>query len=410
MALISYVNQNLTQATAFDTAMTSGDDLFVSSNSTLVMTAVGNAFQPFVDDVDYFIYGEVYGGWDSYADKVRITIGENGSITDPIGFMQMNHAHIWNHGTLTSNSNMVISKYDDPVNDPAWLNDLIIFNTGNIIGNSNDIYADLGTIVSSGERTEIINHGLISGFEKAIRVIENATGDGEAEIRNYGTIDGDIDLDTTTVDMVITHGSIFGDVTLGGGNDIYRAFGDGFTSGTVYGEGGNDELKGAGTDDTLDGGGGLDTLRGKGGDDDLNGGSGRDVIYGNGGNDLINGGNQADILSGGRGDDVINGGSGSDVITGGLGDDVLTGNGQADIFVMNFRAGNDTITDFDDGNDLIDITAFGLSSGDFATDVAPGLATQGSGVSLDLSVLGGSGVLLIEFTALADISAADFIF
>lgn len=53
----------------------------------------------------------------------------------------------------------------------------------------------------------------------------------------------------------------------------------------------------------------------------------------------------------------INGSTGDDVIGGWAGDDVLTGNGGADIFEFDSASdfGDDTVTDFTDGTDLIDL-------------------------------------------------------
>ncbi|MCP5072095.1 MAG: calcium-binding protein, partial [Rhodobacteraceae bacterium] len=357
MTIISYLNQQIAQATAFDVGITSGDTLIVSSNSTLIAT-VGNAFGPFVDNVDYFIYGEVFGGWDSYADKVRITIGETGSFTETNGFMQMNHGYIVNHGTLTSNSNLVISKYDDPFNDPLWTNDLTIFNTGNIIGNSNDIYADRGTIESSGERTEIINHGLISGFEKAIRVTENNASDGEAHIENYGVIHGDIDIQTSTADKVINGGSIYGNVELGDGDDTYDGRG-GSLNGTVNGGAGDDtyiidDATIALSEDAAEGNDTVHstvgwtlgdnfenlTLIGSG-DVDGYGNGESNTITGNQGDNVLNGLGSADTLYGGAGDDKVNGGNGIDNLFGGVGDDRLRG--QKGFDVLKAEEGNDAL-------------------------------------------------------------------
>jgi Ca2+-binding RTX toxin-like protein len=71
-------------------------------------------------------------------------------------------------------------------------------------------------------------------------------------------------------------------------------------------------------------------------------------IRGNGGNDTIIGGDDGDTIDGGDGDDIINGGFGDDDLTGGVG---------ADIFVFELGSGDDTITDFEDGIDLFDISA-----------------------------------------------------
>ena len=138
----------------------------------------------------------------------------------------------------------------------------------------------------------------------------------------------------------------------GGGND------------NIKGGGGDDRLRGNGGDDTLKGGGGDDNIKGGGGDDNIKGGGGSDNIKGNGGSDVIKagggadtvkGGGGADVINGGGGDDVLQGGGGNDTITGKGGDDTLKGNGGADVFQFRASDRNDTILDFRQGQDLIEI-------------------------------------------------------
>ena len=86
--------------------------------------------------------------------------------------------------------------------------------------------------------------------------------------------------------------------------------------------------------------GGKDTI--KGSNDKTHG----DVLYGFGGNDGI---------SGGRGDDTLAGGAGKDKLTGGVGADTFTFLTIDDSGKK--LAGADLITDLDDANDHIDLTA-----------------------------------------------------
>ncbi|MCA0870599.1 hypothetical protein LCL97_07180 [Seohaeicola saemankumensis] len=380
----------------------------MSANSTLVHTGAGSMWSFGFDNVSYQINGEIFGSWDSYANNVRLTVGTTGVINET-SFMQMNQLYLHNHGTIQSLTNMAISKYDDA--QAGWSNDLIVYNTGNILGGPNNIYADRGVIDSSGDRNEIVNFGFIGGSDLAIRTYDNVTNDGETYIENHGTIGGAIQVGTTTADWVINSGDIFGDVSLGGGNDTYRAIDDGSVDGTISGEDGDDTLKGGSGDDDFDGGKGKDTLIGRGGDDTMNGGGQNDTMRGGAGDDTMNGDGGNDSMDGGSGDDTMNGGAGKDVMTGGSGDDVMTGGSGADDFVILRDNGNDWITDFADGIDEIDISAYGILAADFAAVVAPGLSETASGSTLlDLSVLGGSGTVLIEGVALTNITAADFIF
>jgi Ca2+-binding RTX toxin-like protein/subtilisin-like proprotein convertase family protein len=93
------------------------------------------------------------------------------------------------------------------------------------------------------------------------------------------------------------------------------------------------------------------------------------------GNDRFNGGIGADNISGSDGNDIIAGGNGSDRLSGDVGEDTLTGDAGNDRFVLaptrdsstsvssrtSFdRTPTDIITDFTDGQDLIELTG-GLS-------------------------------------------------
>ena len=75
------------------------------------------------------------------------------------------------------------------------------------------------------------------------------------------------------------------------------------------------------------------------------------------------------------------------------GDDTLEGGAGADTFVFDPEdgSGNDTITDFTQGEDLIDLSAFSTISG--FSDLT--FTSDDEGVTLDLTALGGGNELLI---------------
>ena len=97
-----------------------------------------------------------------------------------------------------------------------------------------------------------------------------------------------------------------------------------------------------------------DVLAGDRRDNVIDGGAGNDTLYGGpGGGD--------DRLDGGPGNDRLYGGQGRDRLAGAAGDDRLVGGPGADVFVVGPGEGQDTVTDFTDGEDRIDLTAFGLA-------------------------------------------------
>jgi Ca2+-binding RTX toxin-like protein len=183
--------------------------------------------------------------------------------------------------------------------------------------------------------------------------------------------------------------------------------------------------------DIIDGGAGNDTISGGLGTDVLVGGSGTDTIVGGDGNDTISGGDQADVLLGNAGDDVIgggmgadtiDGGDGNDAITGGQGNDILTGGNGADTFTFSAPSGFgvDTITDFLQGSDVVQISASGfggsLHPGSAATVVNASDHNSASGSAAEFifqtadktlwwDANGGSGTDAVEFAVLSGVAA-----
>jgi Ca2+-binding RTX toxin-like protein len=90
--------------------------------------------------------------------------------------------------------------------------------------------------------------------------------------------------------------------------------------------------------------------------------SGPENIDGTVGRDTLSGNSNSNTISGNKGADLINGEDGNDVLIGGTGNDMLTGGLGEDIFVFEdadkFR-GTDTITDYVDGVDTLQLSGFG---------------------------------------------------
>ena len=151
-------------------------------------------------------------------------------------------------------------------------------------------------------------------------------------------------------------------------------------------------------------------MHGNWGDDTLEGSGGNEFLYGWQGDDTLRGGAGNDFIIGGQGDDTIVGGAGNDTLYGdGLrGDDTYydgtpTGETDKDTFVYAPGGGKDTIEDFNNGEDVIDLQAFTGISG-FSDIVA---RQYGSEVVIDFS--GGNWIRLSNFD-LDDLDARDFVF
>ena len=209
-----------------------------------------------------------------------------------------------------------------------------------------------------------------------------------------------------------------------------------------------DKLAGAGGDDRLFGGDGGDILRGDEGADQLDGGAGidvadyttsdagvsitlgrsasggdaegdvltnienvtgsahRDRIIGDENDNLISGGAERDKLAGADGDDRLFGGDGGDILRGDRGADQLTGGTGRDSFVFTKGGGADLVTDFEAGNDRLDVRAFDFD--DF--DAIEGSVRQnGTDVVIELDAAAGDQVTLLG-VQVSDLQEADFIF
>ena len=130
-----------------------------------------------------------------------------------------------------------------------------ITNTGLIRSASYGLEAELQT---AGQVVVVTNDGTIAGGTASIFVL-----DGGLLLINHGNLRGAVDLNGNgEKDQIINTGHIFGMVTLGDGNDIFRGVNAG-TSGKVFGEDGNDGLSGGSRADILNGGHGKDTLTGR---------------------------------------------------------------------------------------------------------------------------------------------------
>ncbi len=179
--------------------------------------------------------------------------------------------------------------------------------------------------------------------------------------------------------------------------DVYNSietFYGSFRADTLIGSAAGDRLHGHNGADDIFGNDGADMLFGGGGADDIDGGAANDRIYGGSGNDGILGGNGNDRIYGENGEDTIEGGTGNDVMSGGL---------NIDTFVFNANDGRDSITDWQDGVDVIQF----LSGADDFSDIK--VVSSRAGASTIISYDGGK-IVLRGYSDSASITADDFLF
>ena len=230
----------------------------------------------------------------------------------------------------------------------------------------------------------------ITGFANGVDHIDLSAF---PEIRSFDDLTVTSDTTGVTIDLS-DHGG--GTIFLQGFSVDDLDGEDFIFTGWEYGTGSNDRLLGDATAENIDALGGDDTVFGGGGDDSIRGGEGRDSLLGDAGNDWVVGGADNDTLYGGAGADALNGG---------LGDDTLTGGADADTFYFNGAFGTDTITDFTDGEDTIDLTAMTDITG--FGDLT--ISADGTDAVIDLTSQGG-GTIRLESFDVNDLDADDFNF
>ena len=175
----------------------------------------------------------------------------------------------------------------------------------------------------------------------------------------------------------------------------------------AWGTAGDDLMGGSSGTDDFYGAAGNDTISGYDGDDILGGGEGNDYILGGPGDDILSGDTDSDYLDGGPGSDRI---VGSERGVTNSPNDTLRGDTGCDVFEFDRESGVDTILDFEDNCDMIDVSAYDasfarLGSIDITVD-APDIIIQ---VNAKRGGFEGSTIILAGVAGSAVIDDNDFI-
>jgi len=259
--------------------------------------------------------------------------------------------------------------------------------TGTHIGNvrldaGSDVVVNGGTLQGDinfdSDNATLTNSGDIYGVV-FMQTTSTNVFNGNAIVNNFGSVYGTLNLTAADKGLVTNYGLVDGNILLGGAVG-YTAGEDGIVTGNISGGSGGAVISGSRFADRAFGNAGDDRLEGKGGNDELNGGADNDVIVG---------------------------GAGFDLLTGGTG---------ADVFVFDQAVDGDTITDFNSGEDLLDISqlmrmadsltlvqeAVGPKGGDIITDVTTGV-TNGASSRLIVTAAEQGGDTLLTITNLAPV-------
>lgn len=274
-----------------------------------------------------------------------------------------------------------------------------IRNEGMITGDKNAI----STFLTAGDRLKIVNTGTIDSSEYGI-MLSNQDG-ARTVLVNHGTIDAtfwSIQANfTNAVEIIRNRGDIPSQVWLGDGNDIF----DGRGGRAFYVDGGEgDDLYVV--DEPLiklgeQTNAGTDTVKSS---ITWTLGANFENLVLTGKNSIAGTGSElANRITGNAGQNTLFGMGGTDIIDGGAGNDILHGGSAADTFIFTTGTGSDTIADFQDGIDLIDITGI-KKINDFA-QIAEAMTQVGADVVIDL---GGKDSLTVQNVTIDKLTAIDF--
>jgi Ca2+-binding RTX toxin-like protein len=309
-------------------------------------------------------------------DGLNTTINNKGNIdATAYGIYVDNAAHVTNSGRIDGFFGVGIGhdSSQTPTNINSTFENVVINRKGG------EIWGGQAGVAFNGDgKHTLVNDGFVTGATTAV-----ANFDGNLRITNTGRIDGDILFGDNSDTLDTRHGEIHGIVHGGGGNDTFWIASKSIHLSEVA-AGGYDTVKSSVSYNLADN---LDklVLLGKA---DLNG-------KGNAINNLIEGNAGDNKLSAGDGADHLGGGKGTDSLTGGIG---------SDTFIFHKGDGVDTVTDFDNAADSIDLSGFsGVSS--FA-ELSSHITAHGNDVWITL----GSDKLILHDAKLSDMDVADFNF
>lgn len=381
--------------------------------------------------------------------QATLSLGSVASLIENSGFIVANGGRtIFSNGAVELyNSGLLASYASAGVAFEGAHEGNELFNSGRIIGD---------VLFTAGSNSFAMDAGSVDGD-----ITSTATSGADTFQISGGTIRGYVDLSGGN-DTLILRGGIVGDgdsdgfITGGAGDDTYRVSArvgslveadDGgtdtvrasisFTLGAFF-----DNLSLTGDDDLSGYGNGLaNTITGNAGDNVLKGRGGADTVHGGAGADILDGGADTDLatyaassagvtvsLATGRGKggdadgdrllsienltgsdvaDVLTGSKNANVLAGLDGDDKLRGGKGDDLFQFANGGGRDTVLDFQQGRDLLQLSGWGSVDAVFA-DLKPLMRQRGKDVIIDLDSLEAGDAIVLKNTQLREMSAADF--
>ncbi len=299
------------------------------------------------------------------ASDTSVAIGKSGRVTSGYGIEATSDATNFsavNLGRIQGFSGMVINGAADATVSNAGkilATDSAIWSLsdGATAANSGFLFGYFGFRVS-GENTHVVNGktGIIQAaegisFDSANQSSNSGINRGLIDATSYSLIDG---LGNLTFKNT---GKMNGEISLGAGDDIFNTS-KGIFNGSLYGGQGNDVfiLKSTKTTVLENAGQGDDTIKIA-----VNYTLGDNIenlsLLGDK-NRIATGNELANTLTGNKANNTLYGQLGNDSLNGRGGNDLLAGGMGFDVFVFEKGGDKDRVTDFVDGEDLIEISGF----------------------------------------------------
>ena len=345
----------------------------------------------------------------SFADDTTVRITADGSVRGVDGVtVTGNNARIVNDGHVAgAGAGLVVGGTAGSITNNGTVTGLMYgitlvdFNAESFtIRNNGTVAAETGMFLAGMDVTVELGAGsVIRGG--AFGIAASTTLGASIDVTNAGRI---LVAGGTAIngvdggdDRIVNSGRIVGDVTLRGGNDTFIDRG-GSVAGRVDGGRGDDSyvLK-SGLDVFEGANGGYDTVKAAV-SYSLQGRGEIEALRLTGKKNIEAIGNALDnVLTGNKGDNRIDGSAGDDMLTGGKG---------RDVFVFAALNGTDTIADFEQGRDRIEIEGFDVFNRFKDLDIRQ----EGRDVVIDFSAERAGDMLVIENARVKDFDKGDFIF
>ena len=360
-----------------------------------------------------------FAGIRSDGDDMSFLIGKSGSV---LGYQGMeltgDDNSLLNNGTVTgSNGDGVnftglhtkIVNNGEIFSNVAGGSAIGAYGMNSTITNTGRLQGSYGVTVTDANVTIRLEAGSVVRGTTAAIFSESTEPSERIKIFNDGMISttkNGYAIETQDAkEIIVNHGTIKGQIYLGSGNDVFDNRGGILDHGVRGGAGDDTLIVNNAKHRLIENGGseGYDTVKSTV-SYVLSENVERLILLGHG-NTNGTGTSNGDDLFGNSGNNKLFGRNGADRLDGGKGNDGLTGGANADHFVFKTGYGHDTIMDFENGIDKVDLSKWSAIN-NFA-DLKAHHLSQSNG---DVFITAGSDMLILKDMKIGQIDHSDFQF